>query len=108
QTSGAPPAATPRPPAQVRAPVRRQPVAVPASRAFDYFKRAQAMNALREQQAATQSPPAAPAPQATSESSASTAADVTASNGASPAAQSAASVAPGGGSGGAPGTGGAA
>jgi preprotein translocase subunit SecA len=59
QTSGAPPAATPRPPAQVRAPVRRQPVAVPASRAFDYFKRAQAMNALREQQAAAQSPAAA-------------------------------------------------
>jgi preprotein translocase subunit SecA len=55
---GAPPpdaaqAPAPKPPPQAaRPPPRRQPVAVPASRAFDYFKRAQALNAAREQQLA--------------------------------------------------------
>jgi preprotein translocase subunit SecA len=47
------PSPAPQPQTQApRPPPRRQQVAVPATRAFDYFKRAQALNAAKEQQSA--------------------------------------------------------
>jgi preprotein translocase subunit SecA len=79
------PAQAPKPPPQAaRPPPRRQPMAVPASRAFDMYKRTQALNATREQQiaAAKASSTATSEPQASAtQASAAATSDATSSNG---------------------------